>query len=331
MRITLLFLIVILVSCDNYEKYNEANRQFQNGNYDSALSLVDELIKDDSEYQLTLNLKGLILVELGRPKDAIENYEKALSIEHNAVIFHNKGLALEKIKYFDDAMTAYDTAIMMDSTKGEFFYNRGQLYQKLGKYDNAINNYEISFTINPSNYRAMIYSAILYAKENETDNALKLIEKVSSKEKLSNKDNYWLGFAHFELKECKIALDIWAELVTDNHEQKNILLTDMASAEFKLGNIEKAKNIYRKVIQSDSLMSFAYNGLGVLYQENSKLDSSIIYLDKAIKINPNPTYIYNRGVSYLEQGKKILGCKDINKAKNFGFVGGAEKFLSQCY
>ena len=80
--------------------------------YDEALECSYEALELDSACVEALNLRGLVLADLGSMERAIESYNEALSIRSNFTdALVNRGRALEALKRFDDARQSYDQAI----------------------------------------------------------------------------------------------------------------------------------------------------------------------------------------------------------------------------
>ena len=66
---------------------------------------------------------------------------------------------------------------------------------------------------------------------------------------------------------------------------KNYMMNEAIQMGLK-GRIEEAKSIFKQIIGREPNNAFAYNNLGKLYIDQGNLKEAIIYLEKAVKINP---------------------------------------------
>ena len=67
-----------------------------------------------------------------------------------------------------------------------------------------------------------------------------------------------------------------------------------------------------KAIEIDTTYSEAFYNLGLTYYESGDLLKSVEFYSKAININTNPSYLYNRACVYYELNKYSLAIYDYN-------------------
>jgi tetratricopeptide (TPR) repeat protein len=65
--------------------------------------------------------------------------------------WNNKGLALDDLNKYDEAIKAFDKAIEINPQYSLAWYNKGRALYKLNKYDEAIKAYDKAIEINPQN------------------------------------------------------------------------------------------------------------------------------------------------------------------------------------
>ena len=96
----------------------------------------------------------------------------------------------------------------------------------------------------------------------------------------------------------------------DLEEKLNFALANLAK-----NNLEKASNIYKKILKKDPNNFDANFNLGTIFAKNNKLEKSLELLEKAAIINPNLEKIFNNlGLIYLNLGNKDEALENTKKA-----------------
>lgn len=139
---------------DGLDHFDRATLYYYRGNYELAVNEINKAleIEETAEY---LNLKGLLLAELGKFDDSKKIYAAALKIEPNlSEINNNLGLLYLKMKKLDDAVVAFKEAVKKNVNYAVAYVNLGKAYIETEKYDDAVKAYEKALQIDPSNYEA---------------------------------------------------------------------------------------------------------------------------------------------------------------------------------
>ena len=90
---------------------------------------------------------------------------------------------------------------------------------------------------------------------------------------------------------------------------------DDLNAKYLLEEIEKEEINWKKKIEADSLNPTNYSELALYYLKENKLENSIYYLEKAMKLDPNDSDPYiGLGVVYMHLGEKDKALNMFNKA-----------------
>ena len=107
--------------------------------------------------------------------------------------------------------------------------------------------------------------------------------KLLKNERESFEINYFLGLIYFELKNTKKSFFHYNECLRVIPNSIKILL-NLANLEQNLGNIEKAKEIYLKILNFDKNVIRAYYGLYLL-------DPKYIDVKHKISLGENPLLV----------------------------------------
>lgn len=100
---------------------------------------------DDHYY----NIK-LILDEPSRYKDALSAYEQVICLFNlnTATYYHDKGAALSSFQYYEQALVAYEQAILLDPSVANYYWGKGATLYNLQCYEEALAALEQALVLN---------------------------------------------------------------------------------------------------------------------------------------------------------------------------------------
>ena len=79
----------------------------------------------------------------------IRDYSAAIQVDpENAYTFYNKGISLDRMGNFEEAIQNFTQAIDLEGTKADFYHNRGFAFRKKKDYDKAIADYTKAIELN---------------------------------------------------------------------------------------------------------------------------------------------------------------------------------------
>ena len=161
-RLVMIFIIAIMittlpifaVSAEDY--YAAAQKAYQQGNYNEAISNIDNAIKLDStkvDYylvraQIKINLKNFTEAIVDDLNKVIELNPKNPKIVE---IYNNRGYAKYHLKDYTGAITDYNKAIELDPKYALAYFNRGLVKTKTHDYTGAVSDYSKIIAMNPKN------------------------------------------------------------------------------------------------------------------------------------------------------------------------------------
>jgi tetratricopeptide (TPR) repeat protein len=98
---------------------------------------------EPSDASVRLLGRGRLLLEAGRPKEAIGCYDEILRSEPaNAEALVRKGVALEHLKRDEDALQCYNLAIRADRRKTLAYLCKGAVCNRLKRFEESVESYE---------------------------------------------------------------------------------------------------------------------------------------------------------------------------------------------
>lgn len=108
------------------------------GDPTTAESAFEEALLRDPQHLKSMLGLSRVLIETGRPDEALEEIELAAAVDSSAQVFRLKGRALDELGRPDEAAEAYLAAIARDDTDVWALNNLGYLYIRIAREDAAI-------------------------------------------------------------------------------------------------------------------------------------------------------------------------------------------------
>ncbi len=139
---------------EGVDHFDRATLYYYRGNFELAQNEINKAleIQKNAEY---LNLKGLILADLGKFEESQKTYSEALKVEPNLSEIHNNlGLLYLKMKKLDFAVLSFREALKKNVNYALAYVNLGKALIDLERFDDAIEAYTKALAIDPLNAEA---------------------------------------------------------------------------------------------------------------------------------------------------------------------------------
>ncbi|MES2214588.1 MAG: tetratricopeptide repeat protein [Pseudomonadota bacterium] len=175
---------------------SQGMRLKEQGLYDEAIVAYNEAIKLEPSNDVTYVMKGHILIDLGRPEEALSSYDKAIEVdlrcEYTECTYYFKGVTLEALGRLEEALSSYDKAIKADLSYMSTYYalsycHKGKILNQLGRESEALSCFDEAFKIIKDEPRHSYprKSDMSYIDESLEDRK-KLLEKLTKPESPSD-------------------------------------------------------------------------------------------------------------------------------------------------
>ncbi len=115
-----------------------ARKLLDDKQYDKALKLADIAVKRMPKRSGAWNTLGRVQLQMGKRKDAIASFEKAVDLNpKNSYARNNLGLALIYDKRYEEAADALEQAVELEPVEAYMWNNLGMAYEQLDRLDDA--------------------------------------------------------------------------------------------------------------------------------------------------------------------------------------------------
>ena len=194
------------VSAQTYENYADSvDRYTGERNWHKAEEMLMKALEKEpanpSNFILLSNL-GTVHRNMGKLKEALADYDNALSITPNAVaIIHNHAALLLEMDSTKRAYSDYARIKVLDKSDIDSRYYHGMIALGYGYFDIAQADFEEALAIDKNSLDAKRGFAILYKVKNDYEKAASLYSEIIEKE---NRQSNYMGRAEWYLELGKL-------------------------------------------------------------------------------------------------------------------------------
>lgn len=281
--------------------------------YEEAISICDELLKDNPENIRIFKLLGSIYYDMGNSIKAMEVYKTVLLLGEKSGDKKSKLIALvrigssyERLGEYLNAIEFSEQALLLARELGDNFYisrclnDLGIVYQFLSDTSKALEYYEQALLLNR-----------------------KLGEKLEEAKTLGN-----IGMIYMKLKDYPESLEYYTKSLSMARELGNLtseainlgnlgILYGYMSEDLKaLESYEKALPIARKV-KNKPLEGFVLHNLATAYRKKFDYPRAIECYEKALLLNIESGYIRGERYSLWALGNVYFAIEEYSRALSY--------------
>jgi tetratricopeptide (TPR) repeat protein len=151
---------------------------YTQGQYQEALIQASHLLKQFPNSVNLYNIIGAANKGLGKIEEAIEAYQKAISLKPDfAEAYYNMGNAIKEQGKLDEAIEAYTKAISIKPDHAKGYNNMGIALENQGKLEEAIGAYAKTLSIKPDHAEAYYNMGNALKEQGKLDKAIEAYNK----------------------------------------------------------------------------------------------------------------------------------------------------------
>lgn len=225
------------IALERQEKWSEALRVF------SAIAETSALYAD------AVSHSGFLLMETGRPEDAAALLEDYLAKgEPRPQIYFYLGMIYRSQQRFGEALKVLEQGVQKFPDEVDLLYQQGIVLEQLGRSQQAIDVMLNVIEKNDQHAEAMNFVAYAWAEENiNLDRALAFAEQALQLNPAAHiRDT--LGWVYYRLERFEDARR-QLEQAAQQLSKDFVVLQHLAAIYEKLGQIDRAREIYRRMQQ----------------------------------------------------------------------------------
>lgn len=142
------------------------------GDLEEARRDLDRAIEHDGADPIAFNNRAQVSKQLGRNKDAIADFEKALELGYDyAELRNDLGYLYNGMGKYEEAVEHYGAAIRLDPDEVVFYLSRGASYVELGRFADGIVDFTSAIRLAPDDFMAYALRSNAYGLLGETEKA----------------------------------------------------------------------------------------------------------------------------------------------------------------
>jgi tetratricopeptide (TPR) repeat protein len=282
------------------------------GQLKEALHLLSQIEKWESPSCEFLLTKASIFSQLRDSKNAIKYFKEALALsepEDRDEIYLDLAMEYENANDFRNAVLVLKDAIKYNSHNEGAIYEIAFCYDQLGEYENAIKCYSDFIDENPYSFTAWYNLGNAYSKLENFEKAIWAYEYCI----VINED---FGPVYFNLGSAFLSQERFADAVEcfqkcmELDGEDPMALCYMGEAYEQLNDLVKARELYTKSVELAPLLPDAWLGLGIICDLEEKTEESLVFLNKAAKLDPENAGIYHVLAGAYEKKDDLIQAEE---------------------
>ena len=279
------------------------------------------------------NRKALALWDRVRfvdPAKAIALLNEAIRRDDRfAEAFINRGVAYAGLGKWRQAIKDYDSAISLEATSSDAFNNRGAAYASLGETQKALQDFEQAIRLNADNAHAYYNRGTACIHQGDLPRAIEDFSKAIELDAGQAASYYNRGNAYAEQKDFGKAIQDYDEAIriepgnASFYFNRGIAYSNLEQYEAACANLDKAVELNPK-----DLAALRNRGIALFKAEQYR--QAIRDFDRVLTTQKKEAQLYKyRGLSYLMLGEQGRFCTDLKSACKLGDCDALKRMMQE--
>ena len=290
------------------DSLKEALANHQQGRFREADRLYSEVLEHQPNNADALHLSGVIAMQTGNPRLAVEKILRAIAFASNADFYSHLGEAYRQLGDRERAVQACRAALLITPKHTGALNNLGVALMEHGKTSEARDVLAEAVRLNPG----------FAAAHNNLGNALRILGDrdgavAAFRRAVEAEPDY--GEAHSNLGQLLLErLEITSAL--EHCRRAVALLPNLAQAHNNLGNalreagkLEEAKRCYAQALHLDPRNAMILGNIGQALQEEGRIEEALSWYDRSLQADPSSARTYANLASCLAEQERTVEAR----------------------
>lgn len=290
-------LVVVLTGCgSSIPGLGDAQDAHEDGNYQEALSSIDEALERDSSIGRAYALRAKVLRSMA---DTSLAYDEYVDLYRRARIADERAAELDstlEVKVRDRRQRVYDQQFQL----GEDAYNLGSKNEDTGQFRAAIDYFGAAGATHPDSAQAHLNEVYARLKLGQRAPAIPALERYREHSDSVSREVYGiLGQLYIGKGQNRSAADVLDRATTDHPDDEELHALRL-KAYNRAGEVDRILDAYREQIEQNPDNATYRSRYGALLIEAKRYTEAIPHLNRAVDIQPNRAERqFNLGAAYL--------------------------------
>lgn len=296
----------------------EAGLALARGQIDQAIALYTAALQDktlpNERRAVLLSDRGVAHARLQKPKEAIEDYNRAIQLyPEYAAIYNNRGNVLLGLGAVREAMKDFDRALVLSPGYAAAYSNRAGAHLRLGALEPALADYNKAIALVPVNPAAFTGRGRTHLAALRPESAIRDFTRAVGFDAR-------FGAAYRARAEAKAMLEHHDEAVEDfsravAFDARNAELYVLRGAAYLgAGNPAAAVKDFTTAIDINARHALAYASRGLAYAKAAAYNEALNDFARAIELEPQSVKAFAYRAWTYRQQQPELALKDVERA-----------------
>jgi tetratricopeptide (TPR) repeat protein len=252
-----------------------------------ARILIDEILSRDPQHPQALYLLGEIFLKQNSPKEALECFRQSFARDPRDYLVLRAARALKGMNRFAEALEELEKVLVVKPKNFLFLKEKGLVLNKMKRFDQALEAFERAKEIFPGDSFVNTEILRLKSRDRPEGQMVKELQKVVSME--SKKDDPQMhGLLAQKLKEAGQVREAAAEYkVASSLDPRNLFfLKQEGFCHYRDKNYEEALRCLEEALRHDPADFRARNTLETIYAERGETEKFLGLLEEILRHHP---------------------------------------------
>lgn len=273
------------------EKLQRAFGHHQKNELQLARTLYEEILGAKPMHFDALQLLATIEAQTGNKKNALELFNRALSLnQSNPIVYFNHGNVLDDLKEYQQAIVSFDRAIALKSDYAQAFANRGDSFRALGNQQAALESYESAIALNLRDAGLYFKRALILSGLGKNDLARASYERSIALNPNNSEVFFNLGILQFAMKDFESSLRSHTRSLELNPKFPEQFYNQGLALQ-SLGRMEEARASYERAIALRPRFLEALLNRGHTLKSLKRYAEAVASYEQVLEIDPDYEYL----------------------------------------